>query len=88
MRLLVENVVGFEGSCTRARMMEVMQAAGYAVQVSAVQTTHHDPHSFSLINHVSSPRVNMSQASYEHALSHQACNFPMCQCPKSVPQYI
>ena len=34
MRLLVENVVGFEGSRTRARMVEVMQAAGYAVQVS------------------------------------------------------
>lgn len=32
--LLVENVVGFEGSRTRARMVEVMQAAGYAVQVN------------------------------------------------------
>lgn len=40
MRLLVENVVGFEGSRTRARMVEVMQAAGYAVQeflISPVQ---------------------------------------------------
>ena len=42
MRLLVENVVGFERSRTRARMMEVMQAAGYAVQVSAVQTIQYD----------------------------------------------
>lgn len=32
--LLVENVVGFEGSRTRARMVEVIQAAGYAIQVS------------------------------------------------------
>ena len=31
--LLVENVVGFERSRTRARMVEVMQAAGYAIQV-------------------------------------------------------
>ena len=31
--LLVENVVGFELSRTRARMLEVMQAAGYAIQV-------------------------------------------------------
>ncbi|KAL0046320.1 hypothetical protein WJX82_009131 [Trebouxia sp. C0006] len=40
MRLLVENVVGFEGSRTRARMVEVMQAAGYAIQeflISPVQ---------------------------------------------------
>ena len=32
--LLVENVVGFEKSRTRARMMEAMQEAGYSVQVS------------------------------------------------------
>ncbi|KAL0022632.1 hypothetical protein WJX77_012018 [Trebouxia sp. C0004] len=40
MHLLVENVVGFEGSRTRARMVEVMQAAGYAIQeflISPVQ---------------------------------------------------
>ncbi len=42
MRLLVENVVGFEGSRTRARMVEVMQAAGYAIQVSAVPPPQHD----------------------------------------------
>ncbi len=35
MHLLVENVVGFEGSRTRARMVEVLQAAGYAIQVRA-----------------------------------------------------
>ena len=42
MRLLVENVVGFEGSRTRSRMVEVMQAAGYAIQVSAVPPPQHD----------------------------------------------
>lgn len=46
MHLLVENVVGFEGSRTRARMVEVMQAAGYAVQVRAAETTQHGLHIF------------------------------------------
>ena len=32
--VLVENVVGFEQSRTRTHMLESMQAAGYAIQVS------------------------------------------------------
>ena len=81
MHLLVENVVGFEGSRTRARMVEVMQAAGYAVQVSAVQTTQYDLHFSSLVDHVSSQRANTSLACCEDAfhllIAHRACTFSM-----------
>lgn len=87
MRLLVENVVGFEGSRTRARMVEVMQAAGYAVQVSAVETSHYDFHYVSLINRVTPRRVNVSQASCEHdfvSFIHQA-HLPYKSIPEQLP---
>ena len=64
--LLVENVVGFEGSRTRARMVELMQAAGYAIQVSLLP-----PDSCTLLD--------TQQHLETHAVSslplHSACTF-------------